>query len=341
MHGVREWQCRDDHVNQINTDAIAETGPATTSLRRALRILGDPWTMLILKEAYNGERRFSGFQRRLNIPKQTLSLRLAHLCHEQMMYRRQASPTLSTLEYALTAKAFDLQDAMYSVWLWHEANPRDVSVLPFEMIHDTCGQRISATFRCTHCRDAVTSDTVTVDLAQPPQFDPRDRLSRRNDAAVTAAGDAGAETMVAASLVGDIVCNEILYALFQSPAHVKAIAEGLDLGLSVARGRLEKLKLLGLVEESRAGRKLVYRVLPKAGEFYPLLMSIADWGDRWCNDGQAPPELRVHACGNLVRGRFSCDHCGGWISRDNVSIRPRPDTDPHQAPPTTAGASRP
>jgi DNA-binding HxlR family transcriptional regulator len=85
--------------------------------------------MLILKEAYNGERRFGGFQKKLNIPKQTLSLRLTHLCHEQMMYRRQVSPTHTTLEYALTAKAFDLQDAMYSIWLWHEANPRDVSVL--------------------------------------------------------------------------------------------------------------------------------------------------------------------------------------------------------------------
>ncbi|KGF71255.1 hypothetical protein LL06_00200 [Hoeflea sp. BAL378] len=312
-------------MNEINADKAARTGPPTTSLRRALRILGDPWTMLILKDAYNGERRFSGFQRRLNIPKQTLSLRLAHLCHEQMMYRRQVSPTHSTLEYWLTAKAFDLQDAMYSVWLWHEANPRDVSVLPFEMVHRTCGQRISATYRCTHCRNAATSRTVTVERTQPLQFDgePRDRLSRRNDAAVTAAGDAGAETMVAASLVGDIACNEILYALFQSGRHLTAIAEDLDLGLSVVRGRLEKLRHLGLVEESRDGRKQVYSVLPKADEFYPLLLSIADWGDRWCNDGQPPPELRIHACGELVRGRFCCDHCGGWISRDTVSIRPR------------------
>lgn len=322
----------------MNVNTVAQAGPPATSLRRALRILGDPWTMLILKEAFNGERRFSGFQRQLNIPKQTLSLRLAHLCREQMMYRRQVSTTYTTLEYALTAKSFDLQDAMYSIWLWHEANPRDVSVLPFEMVHRTCGQTIRATYRCAHCRNAATSDTVRVEPTQPVQYDlePRDRLSRRNDAAVTAAGDADGETMVAASLVGDIACNEILYALFQSPSHVKAIAESLDLGLSVARGRLEKLHLLGLVEESRAGRKLIYSVLPKAEKFYPLLLSIADWGDRWCNDGQPPPELRIHACGDFVRGRFCCDHCSGWITRDTVSIRPRLER-PSGEPPMATG----
>lgn len=308
-------------MNQINRDAVS--GPPTTSLRRALRLLGDPWTMLILKEAFNGERRFSGFQKQLNIPKQTLSLRLTHLCHEQMMYRRQVSPTHTTLEYALTTKAFDLQQAMYSIWLWHEANPSDVSVLPFEIVHRNCGQPISARYCCMHCRDEITSGGVTVEHTHPLQFDPRDRLARRNDAAVTAAGDGGADKMVAASLVGDIVCNEILYMLFQSPAHLRAIADGLDLGMSVARGRLEKLRLLGLVEERREGRKLTYRVLPKAEKIYPLLLSISDWGDRWCNGGQPPPEVRVHTCGELVHGRFRCDHCGGWISRENVYVRPR------------------
>ena len=69
-----------------SADTASPSGELTaTSLRRALSILGDPWTMLILKEAFNGVRRFSAFQRALNVPKQTLSLRLAHLCREQML----------------------------------------------------------------------------------------------------------------------------------------------------------------------------------------------------------------------------------------------------------------
>ncbi len=300
-----------------------EAGVPASSLRRALRILGDPWTMLILKEAFNGERRFSGFQRKLNIPKQTLSLRLAHLCQEQMMYRRQISAEMRTLHYALTAKAFDLQDAMYSIWLWHEANSEDVAVLPFDIIHRPCGHRLQATFRCTRCHEPAISQSVTIEPSQPEQRDcePRDRLSRRNDGAVTAAGTTDGDRMVAASLVGDKACNEILYLLSQAPAHLTAIAERLDLGLAVVRSRLDKLRQLGLVAENRVGRRLIYSVLPKADGFFPLMISIADWGDRWCNDGLPPPELRVHSCGELLNARFSCNHCGSWITRDTVKIR--------------------
>lgn len=296
--------------------------PPATALRRALNVLGDPWTMLILKEAFNGTRRFSAFQRALNIPRQTLSLRLTHLCREAMMYRRPVSPGHATLEYVPTAKAFDLQEAMYSVWLWHQANPGDGDVLPFDIVH-SCGNVLSARFHCTQCEGPVTSASVQVITADPPQYDaePRARLSRRNDAAITAAGEG--DGLVAASLVGDIPCNEILWRLFQGPAHIQALADALALGLPVVRGRLEKLLRLGMIHEQPEGRRLVYSVLPRAEAFYPLLISISAWGDRWCNGTLPPPELLVHSCGNLLKGRFRCDHCGGWVGRDTVTIRPR------------------
>lgn len=296
--------------------------PPATALRRALNVLGDPWTMLILKEGFNGTRRFSAFQRALNIPRQTLSLRLTHLCREQMMYRRPVSPGHATLEYVPTAKAFDLQEAMYSVWLWHQANPGDADVLPFDIVH-SCGHVLQASFRCTRCAGPVNSASVQVIPTDPPQFDtePRARLSRRNDGAITAAGEG--DGLVAASLVGDIPCNEILWRLFQGPAHIQALAEDLALGLPVVRGRLEKLRTLGMVQDEAEGRRLVYSILPRAEAFYPLLLSINAWGDRWCNGTRPPPELLVHACGALLRGRFRCTHCDGWVGRESVTIRPR------------------
>ena len=309
-----------------SADTASPSGELTaTSLRRALSILGDPWTMLILKEAFNGVRRFSAFQRALNVPKQTLSLRLAHLCREQMLYRRYLSPRHTTLEYAPTAKTHDLQQAMYSIWLWHEAHPGDVDVLPFDIVHNTCGKRLAATFRCMHCSESADSRSIDIRRSDPPQFEDssRARLARRNDAAFTAVVEHEQAGLVAATLVGDVACNEILYLLFQGPRHMQAIAAELGLGLPVVRGRLDKLRDLGLVSEQRDGRKLIYSTLPRAEGFYPLLLSIAAWGDRWCNQGQPPPELIVHECGNLLRGRFACDHCGEWVMRENASIVPK------------------
>lgn len=307
--------------------AIAQSHRAVhaTALGRAVRVLGDPWTMLILKESFNGVRRFGDFQRHLNIPRQTLSLRLNHLCREQMLYKRFISGSATTFDYAPTAKTFDLQDAMFAVWLWHRANPGDADVLPFDIVHRECGQVIDADYCCTHCGGAVNSSNVAIHRTEPPQFESqgRRRLSRRNDMAITAASEGGGEGMIAASLVGDVACNEILDRLFREPSHLLALSRELDLGPPLLRGRLDKLIALRLVRESRQGRRAVFSVLPRAEAFYPLLLALADWGDRWCNDGEQPPELRIHTCGAPLKARYRCRHCGGWLGPRSVFVKPR------------------
>lgn len=281
--------------------------------------------MLILKEAFNGTRRFSRFQRELNIPRQTLSLRLAHLCQEQMLFRRFVGPSLATLEYVPTPKAFDLHDAMYSVWLWHEAHPSDVDVLPFDVIHTPCGHRLTDNYCCRACEQPVKSTSVRIERSQPEQFEtePRSRLPRRNDTAITAAEGGSPSSIIAASIVGDLPSNEILYLLFQGQRHLLAIVDALQIGLPVVRDRLDRLRDLGLISETNDGRRLNFEILPRAEVFYTLLISIATWGDRWCNNGQPPPELRIHQCGSLLDARFRCAHCGEWIHPHAVMIAPR------------------
>ena len=310
---------------KMTVDFVADevSGPASTSLRRALGVLGDPWTMLILKEAFNGTRRFGDFQRNLNIPKQTLSLRLASLCENGMLYRSYLNANAGTVLYVPTAKTFDLRDAMYSVWLWHRANPGPVEALPFDLVHVECGTVLKATYCCTACNGPVTPANLSIVRTQPEQVDPkpRPRLSRRNDQAVTAAS-AESSGMIAASLVGDIVCNEILYRLAQGPLHLLALSRDLQIGQPVLRNRLNMLRDLGLVEERKVGRQSVFHLLRRAEDFWPLILSIATWGDRWCNGENPPPEVRVHECGSLLSGRYRCDHCGGWIGARSVRVVP-------------------
>jgi hypothetical protein len=68
------------------------------------------------------------------------------------------------------------------------------------------------------------------------------------------------------------------------------------------------------VAEERLGRRSVLSVLPRANGFYPLLLAIAEWGDRWCNGDLPPPELRVHECGALLRGYYRCKTCGAPVT---------------------------
>lgn len=280
--------------------------------------------MLILKEAFNGTRRFGEFQRNLNVPRQTLTARLQELCLHQMLYRHFLNANAGVPIYLPTAKTFDLQDAMYSIWLWHRANPSDVDPLRFDLVHRDCGQILSARYCCRQCSQPADNSNTTVVRPQPLQFEtaPRSRIGRRNDTAITASLERQ-DIPIAASLVGDVPCNEILYSLFQSPSHLAALSRELGMGKIVVRNRLDKLIGLGLVHEDQAGRRTMFTIKERATQFYPLLLSIAAWGNRWCNDGMPPPELYVHRCGELLRGQFQCDHCGGWAQRSNISVRPK------------------
>lgn len=307
----------------------ASGGPPATSLRPTLGVVGDPWTMLILKEAYNGARRFTEFQNQLGIPRQTLSLRLAHLGAEQMLYRRFVGPRQATLEYAPTAKTWDFADVMYAVWLWHVENHEEIELLPFDIVHIPCGERLRARYRCRTCREPVEPGNVTVTRVSPEQFDPpRERLSRRNDAAPAAASGGEANQRLAATIIGDAPCNEILYMLFQGPAHLSRMAQELHISPAVLRSRLEKLDALGLIEDRQDGRRTIYSATAKADGLYPLLLSLAAWGDRWCRGGRPPPEMLIHDCGAIARGRFACDACGGWVERSTVRIAHRPGGEP-------------
>ena len=219
---------------------------------------------------------------------------------------------------------------MYAIWLWHQNNPGQVDVLPFDLVHTECGNILSATYCCRACHEPAAMETLDVQRSEPPQFDlgPRPRQSRRNDGAFVAA-HADSDLLIAAAVIGDIPCNEILYELFQGPCHLLALSRRLQIGQHVIRDRLDKLLALGMIEQIPEGRRTNYRTLPKCDPFLPLILSIAEWGDRWCNSDKPPPETRVHSCGQLLEGRLRCDECGNLVTHPTIKVVPR------NAPPET------
>ena len=85
------------------------------SIARTLDIVGDPWTLLIVREAFFGARRFSEFRRRLGIPRATLSARLDLLLDHGVLAR---SDEESRPEYRLTPKGRALGPVMVALMEW-------------------------------------------------------------------------------------------------------------------------------------------------------------------------------------------------------------------------------
>jgi DNA-binding HxlR family transcriptional regulator len=93
-------------------------GHVNCSIAQTLDVVGDPWTLLIVRDAMFGIRRFDDFRRSLDIPRATLTSRLDTLVEHGVMERRQYHDRPERHEYVLTDKGRDLRRVMVSLLQW-------------------------------------------------------------------------------------------------------------------------------------------------------------------------------------------------------------------------------
>jgi len=88
------------------------------SIARSLAVLGDAWSLLILRDSLGGARTFEAFQRRLGIARNTLTDRLRHLVEEGMLTQMDVGKRGTRFEYVPTQKAKDFQVPLMAILQW-------------------------------------------------------------------------------------------------------------------------------------------------------------------------------------------------------------------------------
>lgn len=87
---------------------------------RSVQLIGDRWALLIIREAFDGVKRFSDFQKNLNVAKNILSDRLAKLIDAQILKNQPASNGSAYLEYVLTEQGYALFPIIVALRQWGE-----------------------------------------------------------------------------------------------------------------------------------------------------------------------------------------------------------------------------
>ncbi|WP_156685584.1 winged helix-turn-helix transcriptional regulator [Mycobacterium sp. Marseille-P9652] len=135
------------------------------SVKRALDVVGEKWTLLVLREAFYGARRFEQFHARIGCARNLLSERLATLVAaglmERVAYREPGQRERH--EYRLTEKGLDLLTVVVALMQWGDRWEADRDGPPVEVRHRDCGKRVEAVLRCTYDHTPVTArDTEPV-----------------------------------------------------------------------------------------------------------------------------------------------------------------------------------
>ena len=121
------------------------------SIARSLEIVGERWTLLILRDAVLGLERFEDFQEKLGIASNVLTNRLKLLCDEGVLGRLPDEQRPGRPKYVLTDKGRELAPALIVLMKWGDRHYPTSQGPPRLTRHAGCGGNVGADFRCERC----------------------------------------------------------------------------------------------------------------------------------------------------------------------------------------------
>ena len=133
---------------------------ATCSVAQCLEVVGEWWSLLIVRDAFLGVTRFDDFQARLGISRNVLTQRLNGLVDHGVLRRVAYHEHPPRSEYRLTDKGRDLWHVITAMRQWGDrwAAPDGPQV---ETRHTSCGHIVTAVPSCSHCGKPLDARSVT------------------------------------------------------------------------------------------------------------------------------------------------------------------------------------
>lgn len=115
-----------------------------------MAILGEKWTVVVLREVFSGVRRFEDMRVRTGVPRQVLTKRLAGLVEAGVLRREPYREPGARLrqEYRLTAKGFDLYPVLIAVAEWGNRYLGEPEGPPLEFVHRGCAEPVRNEIHC-------------------------------------------------------------------------------------------------------------------------------------------------------------------------------------------------
>jgi len=131
------------------------------SVSRTLAVLGEKWTLLVLREAFFGVRRYGQLARNLGIPRPTLSARLRTLVDAGLLERVPYATEPDRHEYRLTRAGIDLFGPIVTLMRWGDAHLAGPDGPPIVLRHNDCGEIAEPYLACRGCGGEIDARSVT------------------------------------------------------------------------------------------------------------------------------------------------------------------------------------
>ncbi len=309
---------------------------ANSPVTRALSVVGDRWTLLILRDAFQGARRFEEFRTLNGAARSTLTSRLNGLVKNGILERIQYSDAPPRFEYHLTEKGLALYGVTLVTWRWEHRWAPSGAGIPKSLRHKVCKHSMLPVVSCAKCGESIEMGDTAFDIKEPAT---RTRAVRKATASGAASAlavrrlssvnaeshrGANAALLHITDIMGDRWTPIVLSAAFLGLRRFDEIQAALDIATNILTHRLNSLVDHEIMQRERYSERpprFEYRLTQKGRDLFPHALMLLQWGEHWLPEASGPVMRVIHkTCGAKIEPVVTCSHCHGVIDRHDVTF---------------------
>jgi DNA-binding HxlR family transcriptional regulator len=276
----------------------------------ALGLLGDEWTLLILRHALQGVRLYGDWMRRLPISHAVLTGRLARLTEFGLLERVAYQRKPERFEYRLTRRGRGVWPILLGVWAWELSFvEHHAEELP-RMRHRDCGEFFEPVLVCGTCSGPVRPRDLVGGFGPSGTWERSMPSATTRRRAASAPGHRAGFFPETTALVGNRWSCALLGAAFQGARRFRDFEERLSAPPVVIADRLRTFVDLGVLAAD-------YRLTAKGLAFFPVAVHTMEWAQRWFRSPEGPALVYEHA-GHAFRPRSACSRCALPLRGDAI-----------------------
>jgi DNA-binding HxlR family transcriptional regulator len=292
------------------------------ALYRAVEVLGDAWSWLVMRETVLYDvRRFTQLQERLGVARSTLTARLRQLIDGGLLAEH---PGDSGNEYVPTERGHDMLAGLLAAMRWGDRWYFDEHTRPVVVTHIGRGHSVQAVLTCAACGEVVTA--TEVEAERPGPFGETSRLQVRRRTPDLSLLERVRTCSIARTLnvTGDYWSSLLIREAFFGTRRFDDFQRNLDIAPNILSARLRRLVELGILDKVQYSQWPVrheYRLTERGLGLYPLPLAVLAWGQRWLPGDKSDIRLTHKPCGNKLVPVLTCDECGDPITRDEIELQ--------------------
>jgi len=299
----------------------------SNALARAMGLLSDEWTLMLLRHAHRGFTRYSEFQAELPISNSVLSARLDLLVNESMLEKRIHHSGRLRSEYVLTPKGLGIWPILVAIWKWERTwVPGYVFATP-ALRHAVCGKEFIPHFCCRACGDQVTAHEISAEFGPAGGWArsvPEARTRRRSQSRRQVENSYFADTL---TIWGNRWASSVVGATFMGIARFTDFRDLLGAPPGLLMQRLVVLCERGIMERVETPEhpaRPEYRLTAKGLDFFSVIHLTLQWAEEWYIDPLGAVLSTQHTtCGEPFVGELVCDQCHDPLEHADLILQSR------------------